>query len=197
MHHQQVLVYRHALLLQEMGKLVQHFFGLLLDEQRMKGDLSLVDDGLHNLIAQLVANAPLLTFEYSIADGLAQVFQVFVLLITHLAGQGIIKLRNFFNLYLMNGNREMALFTCQFLVGVVFGQDRGKLFALSCLHTYNILIHAGEHTMAFPRQFKRIIFQVRNVIVFDGELEIGGNTVIVVSRAFNFIPGGPLIAQRL
>src|SRR5438034_10398568 len=181
-----------------MGKLVQHFFGLLLDEQRMKGDLSLVDDGLHSVVAQLVANSPLLTFEYSMADGLAQVLQVFVLLITHLAGQGIIKLRNFFNLYLMNGNREMALFTCQFLVGVVFGQDRGKLFALSCLHTYNILIHSGEHTMAFTRQLKRIIFQVRNVIVFDGELEIGGNTVILVIREVNFITGVLLIsAQRL
>src|SRR2546430_31653 len=58
----------------------------------------------------------------------------------------------------------MPFFSGQFLVTVVFWQNSSELFALSRLHTDNMLIHTREHAGSLPCEFKRIVFQVRYIL---------------------------------
>ena len=91
----------------------------------------------------------------------------------------------------------MRFFSGQFLVAVIFWQNSGKLFALSHLHTDDMLIHAREHAGSLPCKFKRIVFQVGNVLLFNSKFEINGHTVIIFSGTLNLMPGGLPIAHRL
>src|SRR5437588_12072419 len=126
----------------------------------MNSNLRLLDDGIDDFLAQFVVNTSLLVFENIVTDGLTQVFQGLILGVTNLFGQFIVQLGNFFDLYLVKGNRVMGFFSGQVLISVVAWQCSSKFLALSYLHTYNMLIHTCKEPMAFLREFKGIIFQV-------------------------------------
>ena len=64
----------------------------------------------------------------------------------------------------------MGFFSGQIGISVVGWQYSSKFLALSYLHAYNMLIHTGKEPMAFLREFKGIIFQIRDRLVFDSEL---------------------------
>ena len=80
---------------------MQHLFGLFVDKQGVQSDLRLLDNCIDYFLAQIITNTPLLTLENTIADGLAQVFQVIILTIADLAGQRIVKFGNLFHLHLV------------------------------------------------------------------------------------------------
>ena len=64
----------------------------------------------------------------------------------------------------------MGFFSGQIGISVVSWQDSSKFLALSYLHAHNMLIHASKEAMTFPREFKGIIFQVRDRLIFDSKL---------------------------
>src|SRR5438105_4432087 len=95
----------------------------------------------------------------------------------------------------MHSNYVLAFFIGQLLIGVIDGYGCRKLFALSGLHPYNMLIYATEEAMSLLREFKDMILEVRNAFFLNRQLEISCHAIIVFSRTLGLMPCRLAITQ--
>src|SRR5581483_6536847 len=132
-----------------------------------------------------------------IADGFAQILDVRNLAITDLHRQRVVNLRHMFRFDFVQRDVVMGLLTGQLFVGIIGRDGRGKALAFARFHTQQVFVHATEQANALTGQFKGIIFQIRNRLVFRGELQIDGDAISHLDGALNLVPVRFAVAYQL